>query len=170
MAIARTASCGLRATRQTATATRAAMIATMTSDWILAMATVPGAEGGPAADAAGPRAPISPRPTQIGRTNHGKREPLAEFFSDFLPAQSANIGGALLTSGGLGALRPRPLKAPGMSRADGRKRAERCSLLIVFRATSSQESAPKGLRHAIARGHALLPSPGVRCVSRVRLA
>src|SRR6266566_5722523 len=116
MAIARTASCGLRATRQTATATRAAMIATMTSDWILAMAG-----GGPAADAAGPRAPISPRPTQIVRTNHGKREPLAEFFLDFLPAQSANIGGALLTSGGLGALRPRPLKAPGMSRAGGRK-------------------------------------------------
>src|SRR6266566_1635797 len=62
-----------------------------------------------------------PRPTQIVRTNHGKKEPLAEFFLDFLPAQSANIGGALLTSGGLGALRPRPLKAPGMSRADGRK-------------------------------------------------
>jgi hypothetical protein len=61
------------------------MIATMTSDWILAMAG-----GGPAADAAGPRAPISPRPTQIVRTNHGKREPLAEFL----------IGGALLTSGG----------------------------------------------------------------------
>src|SRR5260370_29545617 len=165
MGIARTASGGLRATRQPATATRAAMIATMTSDWILAMAG-----GGPAADAAGPRAPISPRPTQIVRTNHGKREPLAEFFLDFLPAQSANIGGALLTSGGLGASRPRPLKAPGMSRADGRKRADRCSLLIVFRATSSQESAPKGLRHAIARGHALLPSPSVRCVSRVRLA
>ena len=52
-----------------------------------------------------------------------------------------------------------------MSRADGRKRADRCSLLIVFRATSSQESALKGLRHAIARGHALLPSPSVRCVS-----
>src|SRR5437016_13622548 len=40
MAIARTASCGLRATRETATATTAAMIATMISDWILASGLV----------------------------------------------------------------------------------------------------------------------------------
>src|SRR6266699_1921480 len=42
-----------------------------------------------AADADRPRATISPRPTQIVRTQHGKRETIDELFTDFLPAQSA---------------------------------------------------------------------------------